>query len=155
SPRQIRITGLRFGTTDLSITTATGETYTFRVQVVADLVLLEGKLRAMFPDTSIRLGQIRDQVVVEGQARSNTQISQILQAIDSHLAWLVPPAAARGGIGQRAVPGEAANQQPPDLPAERAVDELAQTTAGVVGQRGLGAGQYLSGQPVAVASAGF
>src|SRR5262249_51162610 len=48
SPRQIRITGLRFGTTDLSITTATGETYTFRVQVVADLVLLEGKLRAMF-----------------------------------------------------------------------------------------------------------
>src|SRR5262249_36554674 len=39
NPRQIRIMGLRIGVTDLSITTATNQVYSFEVRVVADLSL--------------------------------------------------------------------------------------------------------------------
>ncbi len=85
SPRQIRITGLRFGTTDLSIIDGRGETHSFEVRVVADLSVLEAKLRGLFPDTSLRLGQIRNNVVVEGQARNNQQIAQILQTVEAYL----------------------------------------------------------------------
>jgi hypothetical protein len=45
NPRQLRLTGMRVGVTELPITTAENETYSFEVHVVADLIPLEGKLR--------------------------------------------------------------------------------------------------------------
>ena len=86
NPRQIRIIGRGIGVTDLAITTARNETYTFEIRVLADLTMIKGKLRATFPDASIRLSQIRDHFVVEGEARDPAQIARIIQTITAYLA---------------------------------------------------------------------
>ena len=49
SPRQLRLIGHRLGTTDLSITTNDGQIFNFEVHVVADLSILEMRLKALFP----------------------------------------------------------------------------------------------------------
>ncbi|MBV9124050.1 MAG: pilus assembly protein N-terminal domain-containing protein, partial [Planctomycetes bacterium] len=85
SPRQIRIIGLRLGSTDLSITTADNQIYNFEVQVVADLPVLRAQLKAMFPDASLKLAQMRDHLVVEGEARDVVQVDHILEAIRAFL----------------------------------------------------------------------
>jgi pilus assembly protein CpaC len=84
--RQLRIHGLRVGVTDLSISTARNQVYSFEVRVLADLSLLQGRLRSMFPDASIKLAQLRDHVVVEGEARDNAQVTRIVETIGSYLA---------------------------------------------------------------------
>ena len=61
--------------TDLAITTARNETYTFEIRVLADLSLIQDKLRATFPDASVKLSQIRDHFVVEGEARTRPRSS--------------------------------------------------------------------------------
>ena len=71
--------------TDLAITTARNETYNFEVRVLADLTMIQGKLQATFPDASIRLSQIRDHFVVEGEARDPAQIARIIQTIRAYL----------------------------------------------------------------------
>ena len=98
--RQIRITGRRIGVTDLSITTANGEILNFEVRVVADLSLLRARLKALYPDASLKLGQVRDSVVVEGEARSSAQITLILQTITTFLQS-VEIGQARSVQGQR------------------------------------------------------
>lgn len=85
-PRQIRLTGQIIGVTDLSIITADERTYTFEVRVVADLDVLRAQLRCLFPDTALTLGQVRDHIVVEGQARDNAQVARILEVIRAYLA---------------------------------------------------------------------
>ena len=84
--RQLRIIGRGIGVTDLSITTARNETYTFEIRVLADLTMIQGKLQATFPDASIKLSQIRDHFVVEGEARDPAQIARIIQTISAYLA---------------------------------------------------------------------
>jgi pilus assembly protein CpaC len=84
--RNIRVTGQRVGVTDLVISTANGRTFSFEVRVIADLNLLTGKLKAMFPEASIRLGQLRDHVVVEGEARDTAQIALIIDTISAYLS---------------------------------------------------------------------
>ena len=83
--RQLRLTGQRIGVTDLSITTGDGRTFNFEVRVVADLSLLTGKLKALFPDASIRLGQLRDHVIVEGEARTRPDPPRIMETIGAYL----------------------------------------------------------------------
>src|SRR5208337_5351241 len=83
--RQLRITGRGIGVTDLSITTARNETYVFEIRVLADLTLIQGKLRSAFPDASIKLSQIRDHFVVEGEARDPAQIIRIMETIRDYL----------------------------------------------------------------------
>jgi pilus assembly protein CpaC len=85
SPRQIRVIGKLMGTTELSITTGDDRTYSLEVHVVADLDTLRGQLQALFPDASIKLGQIRDHVVVEGQARDSGQVARIMEVVTSYL----------------------------------------------------------------------
>ncbi|WP_435011131.1 type II and III secretion system protein family protein [Tundrisphaera lichenicola] len=84
-PRQIRLLGKKMGTTDLSITTGSGKTYDYEVQVVADLDTLRVQLRQAFPDASLELSQVRDKVVVEGQARDAAQVSRIIATISSYI----------------------------------------------------------------------
>ena len=103
SPRQLRITGLRIGVSDLAITTARNETYIFEVRVLADLTLIQGKLRAMFPDASIKLSQLRDHIVVEGEAHDTAQITRIIQTINAYLASVVA-GQARSVVGRQGVP---------------------------------------------------
>jgi pilus assembly protein CpaC len=83
--RQIRIVGLRVGVTDLSITTAKNQVYTFEIRVLADLSLLQGRLHSFFPDASIKLAQLRDHIVVEGEARDNAQVTRIIETVRSYL----------------------------------------------------------------------
>jgi pilus assembly protein CpaC len=84
-PRQLRLIGKRMGATDLSVTTGSGKTYAFEVQVVADLDILRMQLKQMFPEATLRLAQVRSKVVVEGQARDATQVARIISTIDSYI----------------------------------------------------------------------
>lgn len=84
-PRQIRVIGQRIGQTDLSITTADGETHSFEVAVVLDLKLLSARLKAVFPEAQLKLGQIAGHVVVEGQARDSRQVANIVKTIEVYL----------------------------------------------------------------------
>lgn len=84
-PRQLRLIGKRLGTTDLSITAGSGQTYDFEVQVVADLDLLSAQLRQMFPDATLQLAQIRERIVVEGQARDASQVNRIIQTVEASI----------------------------------------------------------------------
>ena len=56
-----------------------------------DLKLLSAYLRQVFPDSSLKLGQIREHLVVEGQARSQQESTQIVQTIQSFLASVQVP----------------------------------------------------------------
>jgi pilus assembly protein CpaC len=85
NPRQIRIIGLRVGVTDLSITTGRNQVYSFEVRVLADLSLLQGRLHAFFPDASVKLAQLRDHIVVEGEARDTAQVARIIETVSSYL----------------------------------------------------------------------
>lgn len=84
-PRQLRIIGQRIGRTDMSITTADNQVYGFEVQVVADLNVLKAQLKSIFPNASLKLAQIRDHVVVEGQARDAAEVNRIIDTIKAYL----------------------------------------------------------------------
>ncbi len=83
--RHLRVMGQRIGVTDLAIFTSDQESYSFEVSVVADLSLLEAQLRESFPDTNLKLSQLRDHVVVEGQARDTRQVAQVLATMRAFL----------------------------------------------------------------------
>ncbi len=86
NPRMLRITGKRVGVTDMSVMMADGQAVSFEVRVVYELQLLRAQLRQMFPDAYLKLGQLRRHLIVEGQARSPAQVSQIIQTIEAYLA---------------------------------------------------------------------
>jgi pilus assembly protein CpaC len=115
SLRQIRIVGLRMGTTDLSITTSDNRTYNVEVRVVADLDVLRAQLKCLFPDASIRLGQIRDHIVVEGEARDNFQIARIIQTIQAYQLSIrgIEVQSSTGNLGAPPPVPAAKQAQPP------------------------------------------
>lgn len=86
NPRMIRLIGLRPGVTDMSLTASDGDTYALEVHVVYDLPLLRAQLRQLFPSARLRLAQLREHIVVEGQARSPAQVTQIIQAVEQTLS---------------------------------------------------------------------
>src|SRR5437870_6999551 len=98
NPRMIRLTGLRAGVTDLSITTADSESYVCEVHVTYDLTLLEAQLKQLFPDAQLRLAQLREHIVVEGEARSTAQAASIYETVVEYVRSVqVPnPTPARG-----------------------------------------------------------
>jgi len=119
-PRQLRLIGKKMGTTDLSITAGSGRTYDFEVRVVADLETLRAQLRQSFPDASLQVSQVRERVVVEGQARDATQVSRIVQMIAGYLRSTQSIQVA-GQVGNLANVVQAANPDappPPPRPAE-------------------------------------
>lgn len=107
-PRQIRIVGQRIGVTDLVITTSDNRTYSFEVRVVADTDVLQVQLRHLFPSASIKLSQVRDHIVVEGQARSTAQIARIMETIEAYLVSLQSAQAKQLSGNQQG--------QPPGMP---------------------------------------
>ena len=94
NPRMIRIHGKRAGVTDLVITTDDHEIYSFEIHVGFDLELLRARLRQIFPDALLKLGQINEHLVVEGQARSPQQVSQILDVLSAYLSSAQVPASS-------------------------------------------------------------
>jgi pilus assembly protein CpaC len=87
--RQIRLIGRRMGVTDLTVMTPDRQTYTFEVRVVADLHILDAQLHCLFPDAVLKLTQVRDYVVVEGEARDAAQVARILETIRAYLASIL------------------------------------------------------------------
>ena len=113
-PRQLRLIGKKLGTTDLSVTTSSGKTYAFDLQVVADLDVLRLQLKQMFPDASIKLAQIRNRVVLEGQARDATQVSRIVQTVDNYIKT----------VQSIQVPGQVGNVARVENPDQRTLPPL-------------------------------
>ena len=112
--KQLRVTGLRVGTTDLSITSASGETMHYEIEVLADLTLLQKKLRTIFPDASIHLSQIQSHIVVEGEARNQMQVANIIGVVSAYLDTVT--AAQRMSIQSRGSSGISPNPLRPDAP---------------------------------------
>jgi pilus assembly protein CpaC len=128
SPRQLRLVGRRLGVTDLSITTPDDRNYSFEVRVVADLHVLRGQLQCLFPDASLKLGQIRDHLVVEGQARDAAQVARILDTIRAYLTS-IRAAEVSGAANQLAGPPPVGIKPPPGPPKPGALDKEAPSGA--------------------------
>ena len=137
STRQIRIEGKRIGVTDLSIVTPDNEVYNFEVRVVTDLHVLRGQLLCLFPDASLKLTNVRDHVVVEGQARDGTQATKILETIQAYLISVQNAQASKttgqqqGGTGPPSAPAPKGNGVPgdPKLPMIAAPERSPVTSA--------------------------
>jgi pilus assembly protein CpaC len=83
--RQFRINGTHIGVTDLSIITGKNKVYTFEIRVVADLNVLRGQLVQIFPDAHLKVAQVRDHIVLEGEARDTRQVGEILKLVRAYL----------------------------------------------------------------------
>ena len=127
NPRLIRLVGLRAGITELSVTTSLGQTYSLRVHVVYDLRLLEARLRQLFPDAHLKLAQLRDHIVVEGEARSTKQIASIIETIR---AYLKSVQVAKTVSGQQGAPAKPPADDEPGL-APSAADQFRGRSSGV------------------------
>lgn len=85
SRSEIRLIGKSLGATEFTVTDAAGKTANYEVRVLADLDTIRRHLGKMFPDASLELSQLRDKIVVEGQARSAEQVSRIIATVDSFI----------------------------------------------------------------------
>jgi pilus assembly protein CpaC len=121
--RQIRIIGLRSGISDLSISLPDADpnkpwkTYTYLINVVPDLSMLKGRLASLFPDASVKLTQIRQNIVVEGQARDTIQVSRILEVVRAYADTLPTLSGGGGGGPIGGVPGGGGAVDPNMMPA--------------------------------------
>lgn len=88
--RLIRVVGLVPGVTDLSITTADGQTYSFEVRVLYDLDILQKQLGQAFPSAQVRLTQMRGNLVLEGEVRSPVQMNQIVELAKKYVESITP-----------------------------------------------------------------
>jgi pilus assembly protein CpaC len=117
NPMMLRLIGKRSGVTDLTILTSDGDAFSFEVQVGYDLETVRVQLLRMFPEASIELHQLRQHVVLEGQARSLPQIAQIEQTLKAFLlseqSTRIEGGGDLGGSGP-AVEGEESSEQPAD-----------------------------------------
>lgn len=111
--RMIRLLGKRVGMTDLSIVTGDGETYSFEVQVVYDLNLLRAYMKQLFPDARLKIVQMYEHVVIEGEAPSVDQSNQILQAAQAFLGSAQVPHAVESE-NRAATPNSRTPNNPPD-----------------------------------------
>lgn len=96
-PRHIRIIGQRFGLTDISILLANREYFSFEVQVVAELDILRARLRQLFPASSIGIAQLRDHLIVEGQAPNTAEMNKIYEMIEAYMTSVHMSFQATGG----------------------------------------------------------
>ncbi len=86
NPRLIRVLGKRVGVTDLTFVTADGDSITYDIHVGFDLPLIQTHMQSLFPDAVFELSQLREHVVIKGQARSPSQVSQIVETLQLYLA---------------------------------------------------------------------
>lgn len=138
-PRQIRVLGLRLGNTDLAITTADNRTFTFEIQVVADLRVLRAQLKSMFPDATLKLAQLRDHVVVEGEARDIAQVARILETIKAYLVSIQASELRKVSGQSLGFAGAGAPRRGPPAVAPAGPDQAGPVPSGEPGPRPPGA----------------
>jgi pilus assembly protein CpaC len=141
NPRLLRIWGLRPGTTQFSIVDGDGQTFSFRVVVLYDLKSLQIRLQKLFPDTSIQLSQLREHIIVEGQARSADQIESILAVLRAYLASAQADMGGRGATVGTADRGNSPPAEEKDANLPQQLDDAQAANGAVVadaeqGQRG-------------------
>lgn len=102
--RMLRLTGRRVGVTDLSFVAADGRSHSFEVNVGYDLILVTAQLKQIFPDALINLHQLREHLVVEGQARSPEQVQQILDTLTALLTSMQTSRSQRSTRGAGPAP---------------------------------------------------
>jgi pilus assembly protein CpaC len=125
-PRQLRLIGQRIGVTDLVITLPDGKVHAYEVRVVADLDVLRVQLQCLFPDASLRLMQMRDNIIVEGQARSTAQVARIMETIRAYLASVQSTElrSAVGPLGEPPPPPDKDPGKPPKPPDGGALEQV-------------------------------
>ncbi len=84
--RLIRLVAKSIGVTDLSFVAADGESYSYEIHVTYDTVLLRTQLKQIYPTADLHLKQLREHLIVEGQATSAEQVHQILETIEAYLS---------------------------------------------------------------------
>jgi pilus assembly protein CpaC len=114
NPQMIRLLGKRAGTTDLTLITTDNQTISFEVNVLYDIHVLRAQLTRIFPDAQIRVTQMRDHLILEGQARSAQQVVQIEQTTKLFISSMQ---AAKKNRNQM-TPANAAGQPEPAGPDE-------------------------------------
>ena len=102
NPRMIRVLGRRVGVTDLTIVTARREqpSTVLRSMWSTTWNCCVRQLKQRYPDGFVQLGQMREHVIVEGQARSPAQAQQILDTIRIYLASAQTPQRVRTPSGR-------------------------------------------------------
>ncbi len=90
NPRMIRLIGLRAGITDLTVVTADNEIISMEIHVLYDIELIRVQLSRMFPECMLQVSQLRENIVLEGQARTNAQVAQIEQTLHAFIASMQP-----------------------------------------------------------------
>lgn len=159
-PRQVRVMGKRLGVTDLSVTTSTGKTHDFELRVTGDLETLNQQLLRMFPDARLTLTQLRDKIVVEGQARDAGDVNRIIQVIDGYLRSVqrVSIAGQVGGVRdltQEGEIGDAAMGEEEDFDRERTEASMSPSAGfSVAAPSGFARGGQFSGGVAAPSSPG-
>lgn len=95
--RGLRLIGLRLGDTDLTMTTGTGEIISLHIRVVLDLPLIQARLLQFFPDAEIRIGQLGNKLILEGQARDAAQVQRITRLLSNAVTSTMTGGGAAGG----------------------------------------------------------
>ena len=150
NPRMLRLSAKRAGVTDLTIILGDDSVLTLQVFVKYDLELLNAEIQHRFPDTAIKISQLRENIVLEGQVRTAAMASQIVGIAE---AWLGRPSASSKGASAGSV-GRTGDQiqsiqdraagEPGSVPAD-----TSQEMAGIeVGARGAVQSQTPSGSVI-------
>lgn len=121
NPRLLRLVGKRAGVTDLSVITADGQTLSFEVRVMYDLKLLRAQLQQAYTDAYLQLGQLREHMIVEGEARSPAQVAHIIKTLELYLESVQTPQQIRGARVEE--PSATPPQPPAPLPPDGVATE--------------------------------
>jgi pilus assembly protein CpaC len=118
--RQIRVLGRRIGVTDLTISSGSGEEFSYEIHVEMDLRLLEAKLMQLFPDAHVRLAHLGPNLIVEGEARDTQQLDQISRVLKKAISATItidPRANSQRGQGSVGVnPSKPTTGNDPNAP---------------------------------------
>jgi len=144
NPRMLRLSAKRAGLTDLTVILGDDSILTLQILVKYDLDLLRAELNQRFPDAAIRISQLRENIVLEGQVRTAAMASQIVGLAD---AWLsksqgAQKAGAGAGGGQVADRMQAIQDQAGTEPNSNVQEGAIQDIAGFE----VGGGASLSSQ---------
>jgi len=150
NPRMLRLTARRAGLTDLTIILGDESILTLQILVKYDLELLRAELNQRFPDVPIKISQLRENIVLEGQVRNAAIASQIVGLTDTWLArgqgGLKAPTGASGGQGadrMQALQDQAASE------TNAALDATARDIAGFeVGSGAIASAQAPAGSVI-------
>ncbi len=102
SPRQVYVTGIGVGATNLTLWKNDTEVYrVFDVTVGPDLVDLKEQLHQLFPEeTGVRVSSSRDHLTLSGTVSSSTRLSHVVSVAEAYAPEKVVNLLQVGGVQQ-------------------------------------------------------